>query len=266
MPVFRRVFFVGAMSLMALAPSMEAQSKAAARAAAKTETGYVVSLGEEKLVLSNVQPSGGPGGPPPPGGQQMTFTRTVQGGPGGGSSQLQLGPGDVVRGADGNMTLSEEARKRLTPEQQKRAEEALKNSVQTGGGSGPQISMATEGGPGAGMRVQLGPGDVITGPDGKRKLSDQARKRIPESEHKRIEDMLNGGGPTIVQREVEGPGPGGAPAAGKAPKPSGPLQLTDFTFDKKTKKPASLSKGDKVTVTYTEADGKKIATKIEAAK
>lgn len=175
--------------LVALAPQAMAQSKSAAKSAPKAQTGYVASMGESALVLSNI-PTGSGGGP--------------TGAPGGrGGFQVQIGPGDVVRGPDGKLSLSPEAKKRFTPEQAKTVEETLNSQPQGG--------------------------NVIVrkGPEGK------TGTRVPP---------------------------------GKAPAPGVPLQLTDFVLDKKTKKPADLGRGDKVTVTYVEAAGKKVATRIEKAK
>jgi hypothetical protein len=129
-------------------------------------------------------------------------------------------------------------------------------------------------GPAGAHQVQLGPGDVVRGPDGKLALSAEAKKRFSPEQQKTIEEMLKNspppgeGGQTIVRRGPEGwtQAPDQGAAAGKAPASNAPLQLTDFAFDKKTKKPASLNKGDKVKITYTEKDGKKVATRVEKEK
>jgi hypothetical protein len=206
--------------LLMLPQAAMAQTKAAGKSAAKSETGYLVSLSDAAIVLSNI-PAGAGGGAPPPG-KAMTFTREAREGEAGAAGKA---PGKVVM----------------------------------------------EGGPaGQGMRLMLGPGDVVRGADGKLTLSPEAKKRIPQDQHKHIEEALNssaqGGGPTVVRRTVGEGGENVQVQQGKAPGTSAPLKLTDFTVDAKTKKPKELSKGEKVTVTYSEVEGKKVATKIEKAK
>lgn len=72
----------------------------------------------------------------------------------------------------------------------------------------------------------------------------------------------------MIVRRGPGEGQGGAQVRTERPaaNPGVPLQLTDFVLDKKTKSAKDLGRGDKVKVTYVEAEGKKVATRIERAK
>ena len=213
-------------SMLAVVASAGSQSKPAGKAATKTETGYVVSLSETGCVLSNI-PAGsggapGPGGGPGPGGQPVVVSRTVTQSEGG-------APGK----APGKTVISESQPGKQT------------------------------------MQVQLGPGDVVTGPDGKRTLSAEARKRLTPEQQKMIEDSLQGaapGGPIVVLRGGDGKEGNVRIEPAKTAGANVPLKFTEFTVDKKTKKPAGLEHGDKVKITYAEVDGKKIVMRIEKTK
>lgn len=266
------VFFAG---LLSLSPAYTfGSAPAAPPATKKTEVGYVVSASDAALTLSNIPTRSSSGAPVA--NQSMTFNREGKqsgswsgGGPGG--AQVQLGPGDVVTNADGTRSLSPEAKKRFTPEQQKRIEETLKNQSQSGG---PVFTQFGSGGLGQGNQqgVQIGPGDVVTNADGTRSLSPEAKKRLTPEQQKRVEEALKNqekggsGGPMVFTQpgKATGSTAGGAPAA-SAPS-NVPLQIFQFVVEKKTKKMGSLNAGDKVKVTYEEKDGKKVATRIEPAK